>query len=93
MLRALRLLGTVAAVMQPPCEPTPLRISRAEAMSIADDDEIIGLILLRSQCSCCDKNCFDIFRNSVAVPTQILIKLRKLRMAQGYTSGGCGEGP
>jgi hypothetical protein len=93
MLRALRLLGTVVAVMQPPCEPTSLRISRAEAMSIADDDEIIGLMLLRSQCSCCGKNCFATFRHSVADPTQTIIKLRKVRMAQGYTSGGRGEGP
>ena len=94
MFRALSLIGCVVGIMQPPCEPVAtVSISRAEALEIADDDDIIGLMLLRSECSCCGKNCFATVRNSLAIPVKTIKQMRQLRIQQGYTRGGHGEGP
>ena len=85
-------VACAAATFQP-CEPTPVRISRAEACEVADDETVIGLMLLRSSCSCKHKNCFSVVRQSLHNPSASICAMRKQRRTQGYSRGGRGEGP
>lgn len=93
MFAALQSRGSSCSVCRPEEAGLNKLPTRAENAEISLDTEVISILLLRSTCSCKNRNCFANYRNSAIDPVPAIVATRKQRLQQGFTRGDEGEGP